>query len=375
MQITFLIGNGFDMRMGIASSYKAAEEHYAQLKKTDEDLKKFQKSLSDNGEYWSNFELATGKYTAEFDENAQAKFQKCLDDFTIELANYLAEEEKKIDYSLCEEEIKKEFFRSISSFDNELERKYRNQLDNIIKTGEVIFFRFVSFNYTHILDECLKLSFKDGTVVGSHKKNSTIYNHGVKKDVIHIHGSLPGPIIMGVDNTNQIENKAWAGQKRFKQKIIKPSMNERAGSLVDADTANTINNSSIICVFGMSLGDTDKTWWKHIGEWLLKADRRLIIFAHKSNLSERELTHPKRFTLEDEIKDQFMDLAEISSTNRAIAEDRIYVYINSELFNINLVELTEEKKKTAEIEKEVNLKAITALYEVNQKEAELAKIL
>ena len=372
MQITFLIGNGFDMRMGIASSYKSAEEHYTKLKKTDEDLKKFQKSLSKNGEYWSNFELATGKYTAEFGESEQGIFQKCIDDFIVELTSYLSQEEGKIDYTLCKEEIKKEFFRSVSSYAGELANKYKNQLNSIITIADHLTIRFISFNYTHILDECLKLSFVDGNSFGSHNYNGARYNHSVNREVIHIHGALPGPIIMGVDNPTQIANKTWASQKRFRQKAVKPSMNERAGLLVDTDALKTINKSSIICVFGMSLGDTDKTWWTTIGAWLKSDNHRLIIFAHNSKISEKDLTYSKRFELEDIEKDHFMDLAGISETDRGIIEDRIFVYINSGLFNINLVELT--KEKNADSEGTTTFKFISSAEAIPLNEAELTTI-
>ena len=124
MDITFLVGNGFDIRMGIASAYKKVEAHYVGLKKEDRRLQAFQKSLAENGDYWSNFERALGEYTIEFSDDQQADFQYCLDDFTEELIKYLESEESKIDYDLCAEEIQKEFMRSVSKYDASIPERY-----------------------------------------------------------------------------------------------------------------------------------------------------------------------------------------------------------------------------------------------------------
>ena len=371
MDITFLIGNGFDIRMGIASAYKKVEAHYIGLDKTDPCLQSFQQSMSNNGDHWSNFESAIGQYTIEFSDDGQSDFQICLNDFTDELIQYLEAEEAKVDYDLCSEEIQKEFFRSISEYDADIAAKYRNELHAIIAKNGGVNFRFISFNYTRILDQCLQRSFDEKTVVGKHVMNNTNYNHLVDRNVFHIHGCLPGPIILGVDNTNQISNKKWADQRRFQQKIAKPAMNARAGSLIDSDVSRTIKGSNIICIYGMSLGETDKTWWKLIGSWLYASDHRLIIYGHNSNYSRTAFTHQRQFTIQDELIDRFLDMAEIPEKDKSTLENKIFAVINPDLFNINLVDLTQQKKKIDNIEKEARKKELMVAYDKHQKLSEV----
>ena len=93
MNITFLIGNGFDIQMGIASDCKTVVSHYSNLKKTDSTLQAFQDSMKKERDYWSSFETAIGEYTDSFEEKKQANFQLCLDDFSVELIQYLQLEE------------------------------------------------------------------------------------------------------------------------------------------------------------------------------------------------------------------------------------------------------------------------------------------
>lgn len=374
MNITFLIGNGFDIRMGIESAYKKVESYYVKLEKSDERLKAFQKSIKENGEYWSNFERGIGQYTESFQDDDQATFQLCMNDFTEELIQYLQAEEARIDYDLCADEIKIEFVRSLSKFDADIPAKYRNELNTIISKNAGVYFRFISFNYTHILDECLTRSFTQDMAIGKHKNGGSTYPHLVNSSVLHIHGDLPGPIIMGVDNQNQIANKKWAGQRRFRQKLAKPAMNARAGSLVDEEVTKLINESSFICIYGMSLGETDKTWWKLIGSWLRGTDRRLVLFGHSSNYSQVGFTHQRQFDIQDSLIDQFLDLAEIQGADRDALESRIIAVINPNLFNIDLVQLSVQKKKINDIEAEAKVKELTAEYEKHQKLAELTTV-
>ena len=346
MNITFLIGNGFDIQMGIASDCKTVESHYISLRKTDSILQRFQDSMRKENEYWSSFETAIGEYTNSFEEDKQEYFQLCLDDFSVELIQYLQQEESRIDYDLCLEEIKQEFFRSFSEYDADIPNRYKNEINAIIAKHSDVSIRFVSFNYTHVLDDCLKRAFtKDNRVIGKHKFRAGFFNHIVNNEVFHIHGELPGPIIIGVDNQDQISNKKWAEQRRFQQRLLKPSINGRAGSLVDDNVKQLIMESSIICIFGMSLGDTDKTWWKLLGNWLKGDDRRLVIFGHNNDYSQIGYTHQRQFALQDALIDRFLDLAEIQETERESIANKIFAIINPNIFNINLVKLTEQKKK------------------------------
>ena len=373
MDITFLIGNGFDIGMGIASAYKKVEAHYINIEKSDPRLQAFQQSMRNNGDYWSNFERAIGQYTDEFQDDDQSDFQFCLDDFTEELIQYLETEEAKIDYDLCSEEIQEEFLLSISKYDADIAAKYRNEINAIIAKNGGVNFRFISFNYTHILDRCLERTFDEKTVVGKHVSSNTNYNHFVDRNVLHIHGELPGPIIMGVNDSTQISNKKWADQRRFQQKLAKPAMNDRAGSLIDATVSKVIKGSNIICIYGMSLGETDKTWWKQIGSWLYGSDHRLILFGHNNSYSRTGFTHQRQFAIQDEMIDRFLDMADVPASDREQLENKIIVTINPNMFKIDLVKLTKQKKEIDDIEKEARAKEFKVALEKHQKLSEVER--
>ena len=344
MNITFLVGNGFDVRMGIKSGYKDVEDHYCSLSDKPEVICKFQNEIRNSGRYWSNFETAMGKYTGKFGENELNIYRTCMDDFTTELYQYLESEEAKIDFNLCKSKIAEVFVNAMTHYNAELGKKYQFEIARIIQSRqEPLTFNFISFNYTSILDKCLGLTF-DKSPIGQHKSGNGAYSHYVNQNVIHVHGRIPDSIVMGVDNDSQIANPIWAKNKRFGDCYIKPAINARDGNLADEDADKLINESTLIYIFGMSLGETDKTWWKKLGIWLEKPDHRLIIYGHNPNYSKAQLTHNRKNIYEDGVRDRFLDLADIPEEKRDSIEGKIYVVYHSSLFDVDLVKLTQSER-------------------------------
>ena len=96
MNITFLIGNGFDLNLGLDTSYKSFIKEYTKdIDNTEDDgsaLYYFKKNISRNKELWSSAEEAIGQITAKFksDEKNADDFSNCHSNFCQELAEYLA---------------------------------------------------------------------------------------------------------------------------------------------------------------------------------------------------------------------------------------------------------------------------------------------
>ena len=92
MNITFLIGNGFDLNCGLKSSYNDMYDGYCEEEETDSKaIKKFKNLINKNLENWSNFEWTMAEMINEFE--TENDFIECLTDFEKYLNNYLAKEE------------------------------------------------------------------------------------------------------------------------------------------------------------------------------------------------------------------------------------------------------------------------------------------
>ena len=101
MNITFLIGNGFDRNLGLNTTYSDFTKHYKNLETNNERIKQFRKDIDDDKELWFDAEIAMGKYTEKFGEGEAAAYSECHTDFCMELAKYLKNEEKRIDFNNC----------------------------------------------------------------------------------------------------------------------------------------------------------------------------------------------------------------------------------------------------------------------------------
>ena len=91
-RIAFLIGNGFDLNIGLATRYDQFCKHY--LKEHSEDF--LAKSMKTDMKLWSDLELALGKVT----EQVQAGYENCFgeskDLLELSLADYLENEQGKV---------------------------------------------------------------------------------------------------------------------------------------------------------------------------------------------------------------------------------------------------------------------------------------
>lgn len=74
MNITFMIGNGFDVGIGLKSKFKDFFPIYKILSEDkDEQIKKFSEDINKDIDTWADFEKELGVYTTQFTKK-QNKF-------------------------------------------------------------------------------------------------------------------------------------------------------------------------------------------------------------------------------------------------------------------------------------------------------------
>lgn len=281
MNITFLIGNGFDRNLGLDTTYSDFVSHYKTSTPKTETLGKFHEYIKDNEELWSAAEIAMGEYTNQFEKGSAEAFSECHTDFCEQLALYLKGQMSRIDYDESKESILKAFAKlnQIVHFFPTQEREilntvYKNRID------EQITFNFICFNYTDTLDQCLSLVKKDPTTLGSHRYGNQVLNHSVGR-ICHVHGTVDKEMVFGVNDDSQIcklDVFDCEDGDLYKNMLIKIQANASFLENTDTKAAQIIQNSQLIYVYGMSIGDTDKLWWNRICEWLTaNSSRHLIV--------------------------------------------------------------------------------------------------
>ena len=324
MNILFLIGNGFDINVGLKTRFKDALTSYLKEENKDPRIQKFKKDINNDFENWSDFEKQMGIYTEKYSLTTIDDYCFCIKDFKESLIRYLKNEEEKINFDAKKGEIAKVFNKSISNFYDGLTNNSKNILQRIIRTAKSnqnypSYYNFITFNYTHVLDKCLEIIEKEQFV----------------RTILHIHGDVSKNLIMGVDNLNQIANVELSSNEKLTRTIVKPNINKKLKHLNDKEDVNLIERSDIICLFGLSLGETDKTWWKIVGRWLCAdLSRQLVIFNVVNQWNE---IHPdEEIENIDAIEEKFCFVAGFSEKERESIADRIHIAFNTDMFKINL---------------------------------------
>jgi len=342
INITFFIGNGFDLNLGINTRYSNVIDEYLNIKTTDTNIIKFQNEFKNDYKNWSDFEKALGEYLKTFTPENINDFIAQVESFRDVLINKFKEEETHIDYNK-KSDIITTLRRSLTEFDSylfDVDKQAISQILSNIQENTIISYNFISFNYTNILDKCLdiaKPTIEHNDVRIKINNNIQYFVYDRIEKIIHIHGTLKNSLILGVDNVDQIKNELLKKDDNFIWKIVKPLTNKELKNTNMEEIEYIINTSSIICVFGMSIGVTDMTWWKYIVTWLKSnTSRHLVIFYYNDKIDE---TNP-RTIIENRknVENLFFSVVEIDQEQeRNLLLDRIHIAYNENMFKMDIL--------------------------------------
>lgn len=344
MNITFLIGNGFDVGLGLKSRFKDFFPIYKILSENkSEEIKKFSEDINEDLDTWSDFESALGEYTTQFSKKSKAVFLKRLEDFELEFIKYLKGQEENL---LLHNKIGLDFKESLANYYSTkvLHPESSLKIDKVYVNyaNQSRIYNFINFNYTNLLEKCI--SKIPQNIVSKHKYNEREINDKIGK-IIHIHGTYGLYPIIGVNDSSQIKNKELAFDPRFCRYLVKPTLNEALGQGNDAIATELINKSSIICVYGMSLGSTDKKWWDCILTWLYShAERQLVIFVYDELFSTD--TSLGFIAKQNELIDRLNSFNLNKSFNVEKLRHRIHLAIQKNIFSFQAVNLYDEAIKS-----------------------------
>ncbi len=334
--ITFLIGNGFDINVGLDTRYTDFYGYYIKNNK-DDMLAKEIRSDYDN---WADLEFALGQYTQKVNKEDEDGFWYSEGALERQLGAYLSEQMSKVKFDETKDkEIAYKIQESLEKFYKSFSETNKIKLkDTLESTSNNIVYSFISFNYTDILDKCLEaVKGIHFPYIGAHRDcNNVEYNH-MLGEVLHIHGEVGDEMVLGVNDESQIANTEFRKDELSRQALIKKETNKRYGNIKFEKACHMIDNSIIICIFGMSIGKTDKIWWQYIAEWLRgNQDRKLVIYD-KENDERRLFSKYNEFWGKDETLKKFRNNAAVEDGAWEQIKDQIYIAINADMFQFRLV--------------------------------------
>lgn len=381
MNITFLIGNGFDRALGLRTGYSHFYKWYCEKKSESDVINGFRQSIDEDikctdentTKLWSDAELGLAKVTGKYSID---DFVTCCEDMHDMLTEYLTEQNGKFPDS--DEKLTQivqifssqlvEFQQDIKPTEQQLFTKLRNdnrEYDSLIN--------IITLNYTSTCDKIHKaLSAKP--LLSWTARNSAHYMKMGK--LIHAHGYVDNFPILGVCNPGLIENQQYLDNPAFRALMIKQESIKAVGETWRDDTFSLINNSNIICIFGASLGESDSDYWQHIATWLNgSASHRLVIFWYDSNAQKTNISYYQRYITEQRVQNKFLDFTNSDENGRNHLRERIHVVINAPRMFVIPDELkvksTEEKNREAvdkAIQETIQELAFSAKANSNEKE-------
>lgn len=335
MNIVYLIGNGFDLNLKLKTSYKDFYKWYGNQPIADDDVLSFikfvdKKSLADDR--WSDMEYALGQYTVEFKSEDCVEEATTFHDKLIEAVSTFIKAQESL-LSVKDDTVTK--FSGYLSFpdrDNRLLpaelRKIDEYRSNWSNTNWKV--NIISFNYTSVIEKLIQYE-------GVSKRIGTAYNGKISinlSDIEHIHGYVEDRLVLGVNDETQIANQSLHKTEAMDW-YVKSKSNDTCGLEHEHKCKEWINTASLICVFGLSYGDTDKQWWNIILTNMLKRSSiRLILFSYDPSKKFTGNQMPRLKSHKNKIKDKFIEASNVKMTDEQKKElkDRIYVGYNTNMF-------------------------------------------
>lgn len=358
MNITYIIGNGFDLRFGMSTSYADFARHYEPeyceeeneemckilcnsiinqaRPRTVENLMRLFLLTSRDGN-WSDLELHLGRFTEYLDKDEILQFypylNKQLDLFLqqVEQNRPSASDEERDSFSKC---LCNPFQFYRNSEQDQIKKHY---LGN---TKWNVYANIITLNYTSTLEE-LSHDF--------YNRDNNLWYSFTLSGIHHVHGKLNDEgILFGVDNTGQISKENMRAEDKILNLIVKPQSNKGIGDLIDEQCMQCISDTNIFCIFGSSLGDTDRTWWHCIGEKFQK-DNSTIILLFEYNPKLTGKIRQELIGIRIEIKERLLKALNLDPTNQSLKE-RVFISLNSGMFPERKREsnLSEVKKELIE---------------------------
>lgn len=328
MRITFMVGNGFDKRVGLRSGY---DDFYKSLPdNTDNDIIN---SIKADTELWSDMEETLGKYYSDEIAKNPERFIEQKHELEILLESYLLSEQKRVDYKKSDE-IALEMRNSVFDFHKTLAAKDSGAIRNLIGSiSGSLQYSFIVFNYTNVFDSCISLMKSKYKEFSHRSNNGSLYTDGIDR-VLHVHGKIDDGIVLGIDNVKQTQCQSLGESERVSDYLVKSRLNDIYGELRTEDARKIIDESIIVCIFGLSLGITDNMWWSQLLKLLEKNDKaRLVVFTY--NPAYRKDIYSKRRSTE-ELMNRFAGISGFTEPTWDRIKGRIYIGVNPQLFNIKL---------------------------------------
>lgn len=328
MKILYFIGNGFDLNLDLKTEYSEFYKYYTKIESKSDLINTLKKKIAEDLKYWSpklknwsDLEIALGKYTEHL--KTEDEFNEIYNDLEDRLAEYLQKQEASYDFSKLNY---KKFISDLVLPESNLKPTDLSTIKSLrVKSERLKTINIVTFNYTKSIEKIILNDIqKTNAEINNIDKNANL------RSIMHIHGDTDNDMVMGVNDVSQIKNESFRSNPNITDTLIKKNCYKALRNNLEENCKLLILNSDLICIFGSSLGETDKSWWELIGNHITK--KQLIIFV-KSGKTNKRRGHADA-GIGREIINIFLSKTKLTKVEMQSAKGNIIVAVNTNMFNL-----------------------------------------
>jgi len=318
MNVTWLIGNGFDLACGLKTSYP---DFYKSTYVQNNTTNQIYQDINANMESWTDFEVALGELSYKIFNHVIDKQHFIFDVTQVysDLGKYLEIQQER--NTLTDGNIEK-FKEYLIHFYNYVDPAHKKLIwDQLYNQQSPRKFghSFVVFNYTNTFSRFLEQINADIPINNNAKAVIR------KSDICFIHGSLEKGIIVGCDNQSQYNFELLGTSSYLLDKSI--TNNER-GTLNIENAVRLIKSTNLFVIFGMSLGETDQRWWNEIASRVISNPaNRIVIFNYIGAIEGND--NYIKVAKSHEIKQKFIDSLGDDFTSEQIEDIRQKIIVSN----------------------------------------------
>ncbi len=322
MKMCFLLGNGFDIQLGMKTRYCDFYQSYIHLPSPSPMIANYKTEIALDVDQWSDLEDMLKYQTFGFqDFQNDEDYMDFVDDLLDELARYLRRQNAR--FRIGDAKGVEDIFETSEA---RLLQLWQAQQDPALPPPANSTVSYISFNYTEALASLLACGSRN-------------------RPLINPHGDLDSSIVLGVNNllTPAVEFglDTPVHHPLLDRWLIKENIIEGDGELKERynQAYQTMFDSECIGIYGMSLGRSDMLWWKLVEDWLCEDEKHILfIFAYVQEQKINTRSPRQRyFNRGEPLKDKFMSYLNSQNAKDHKIEQRVHVVVNPDLFDFEPV--------------------------------------
>lgn len=338
MKITFFIGNGYDINIGLKTGYPDFLKWYVAQPSKNDLIADFKKIIKDGIEYWSDLEIALGQKTLAYPLNTKSSFKECKFDLDTQMQVYLKEQNERIQ-APSQQDIEI-FKQSIVKFPLNCTSGYRKDLQRIynVHGSEEYEYNIVDFNFTDTVDifwnKLPKDAFWHDIRYPQLLSGESFRTIDKKGRLFHIHGTLSNAMMTGVGDPSQLANTIFQRTDIITSLCVKPVMNENCKNEIEHRISQLIDSTDIFVVYGMSIGVTDEKWWRSVVCRLLTERNTYLVIVNYDKDYNPALPYTSSLVAR-KIIGNLLDVSKCPPKYHDRLKNKIAVLLNTNLFQFN----------------------------------------